>query len=75
MLVLRGLARRRQNEGIGEAACEAAGDLGSPAPKPYLPACFRSYMAENKSPSPKRTEIMLAWLGSAVALLWWLVAE
>jgi hypothetical protein len=34
-------------------------------------------MADNKSPNPKRTEIILAWLGmaGAVALMWWLVAE
>ena len=32
-------------------------------------------MADNRSPNPKRTEIVLAWLGmaGAVALLWWLV--
>ena len=36
-----------------------------------------TFMAENKSPHPKRTEIVLAWLGmaGAVGLLWWLVAE
>ncbi len=34
-------------------------------------------MADNRPPNPKRTEIVLAWLGMAgtVALLWWLVAE
>ena len=32
-------------------------------------------MADNKS--PKRTEIVLAWLGmaGAVAAMWWLVAD
>ena len=30
-------------------------------------------MADNKSPNPKRTEIVLAWLGmaGAVAVMWW----
>ena len=39
--------------------------------------CKENCMADNKSPSPKRTEIILAWLGmaGAVAVLWWLVAE
>ncbi len=34
-------------------------------------------MADSRPPNPKRTEIVLAWLGmaGAVALLWWLVAE
>ena len=34
-------------------------------------------MAANKSPNPKRTEIILAWLGMAgvVALVWWLLAD
>lgn len=34
-------------------------------------------MAENKSPNPKGTEIVLAWLGmaGAVAVMWWLVAD
>ena len=34
-------------------------------------------MADNKSRNPKRTEIVLAWVGmaGAVALLWWLVAD
>ena len=36
-----------------------------------------SCMADKKSPNPKRTEIVLAWLGmaGAVALMWWLVAD
>jgi hypothetical protein len=34
-------------------------------------------MADNKSPKPRSTEIILAWVGmaGAVALLWWLVVE
>jgi len=34
-------------------------------------------MADNSSPNPKRTEIVLAWLGmaGAVAVMWWLVAD
>jgi len=41
------------------------------------PFCEETCMADNKSPNPKRTEIILAWLGmaGAVALMWWLVAE
>jgi hypothetical protein len=45
---------------------------------PYVTRSQREdCMAENKSPNPKRMEILLAWLGmaGAVALLWWLVAE
>ena len=55
-----------------------ASGLGSSPPKPYVTRLQQELcMAENKSPNPKRTEIVLAWLGmaGAVALLWWLVAE
>ena len=55
-----------------------ASGLGSSPPKPYVTDLQQEpCMAENKSPNPKRTEIVLAWLGmaGAVALLWWLVAE
>jgi hypothetical protein len=44
----------------------------------YSARAFKeSCMADNKSPNPKRTEIVLAWLGmaGAVAALWWLVAD
>lgn len=45
---------------------------------PYVTRFYKeTYMADSRPPNPKRTEIVLAWLGmaGAVALLWWLVAE
>jgi hypothetical protein len=45
---------------------------------PYVTRFHKeTYMADHRPPNPKRTEIVLAWLGmsGAVALLWWLVAE
>jgi hypothetical protein len=56
--------------------------LATPEPKTYVTRFVTRLhqelcMAENKTPNPKRTEIVLAWLGMAgvVGLLWWLVAE